>query len=289
MSTAAIDLSRLPAPNVVEPLDYETILAERKAYLLSLWPEAERPALAARLALESEPLNKLLQENAYRELILRQRINDGARAVLAPFSSGTDLDNLLALLQAERLEGESDSDFRNRALLSVFAYSTAGPTEAYRYHARSAHPEVLDVAVDRPSPGQVRVTILSRADNGAPSELVLRAVEQALNADDIRPLNDEVQVEAGGVEVYKVRARLYVPPGAAPEPILQAAQAAAEQYVAAQHRLGAAVRLSGIYAALHQPGVLRVELLEPVADIEPLARVAPRCTAIELSMESQYV
>jgi len=285
----SIDLSLLPPPNIIEPLDFEQILAERKARLVSLYPEAEQAAMAALLELESEPLTKLLQENAYRELLLRQRINDGARAVLAPFSSGADQDNLLALLQAERLEGESDSDFRNRALLSVFAYSTAGPAEAYRYHARSAHPEVLDVAVDRPSPGQVRVTILSRADDGAPSQQVLRAVEQALNADDIRPLNDEVQVEAGGVEVYKVRARLYVPPGAAPEPILQAARSAAEQYVAAQHRLGAAVRLSGIYAALHQPGVLRVELLEPVADIEPMARVAPRCSAIELSMESQYV
>lgn len=285
----SIDLSLLPPPNIIEPLDFEQILAERKARLVSLYPEAEQAAMAALLELESEPLTKLLQENAYRELLLRQRINDGARAVLAPFSSGADQDNLLALLQAERLEGESDSDFRNRALLSVFAYSTAGPAEAYRYHARSAHPEVLDVAVDRPSPGQVRVTILSRADDGAPSQQVLRAVEQALNADDIRPLNDEVQVEAGGVEAYKVRARLYVPPGAAPEPILQAARSAAEQYVAAQHRLGAAVRLSGIYAALHQPGVLRVELLEPVADIEPMARVAPRCSAIELSMESQYV
>lgn len=285
----SIDLSLLPPPNIIEPLDFEQILTERKARLVSLYPEAEQAAMAALLELESEPLTKLLQENAYRELLLRQRINDGARAVLAPFSSGADQDNLLALLQAERLEGESDSDFRNRALLSVFAYSTAGPAEAYRYHARSAHPEVLDVAVDRPSPGQVRVTILSRADDGAPSQQVLRAVEQALNADDIRPLNDEVRVEAGGVEAYKVRARLYVPPGAAPEPILYAARSAAEQYVAAQHRLGAAVRLSGIYAALHQPGVLRVELLEPVADIEPMARVAPRCSAIELSMVSQYV
>jgi len=285
----SIDLSLLPPPNIIEPLDFEQILTERKARLVSLYPEAEQAAMAALLELESEPLTKLLQENAYRELLLRQRINDGARAVLAPFSSGADQDNLLVLLQAERLEGESDSDFRNRALLGVFAYSTAGPAEAYRYHARSAHPEVLDVAVDRPSPGQVRVTILSRADDGAPSQQVLRAVEQALNADDIRPLNDEVQVEAGGVEAYKVRARLYVPPGAAPEPILQAARSAAEQYVAAQHRLGAAVRLSGIYAALHQPGALRVELLEPVADIEPMARVAPRCSAIELSMESQYV
>lgn len=32
---ATIDLSQLPAPDVVEPLDYETLLTERKATLIS--------------------------------------------------------------------------------------------------------------------------------------------------------------------------------------------------------------------------------------------------------------
>ena len=39
--SSPIDLSRLPAPDVVEPLDYESILAERKAALIALYPEAE--------------------------------------------------------------------------------------------------------------------------------------------------------------------------------------------------------------------------------------------------------
>ncbi|HBJ0529777.1 TPA: hypothetical protein LAN60_002493 [Escherichia coli] len=34
-----IDLNQLPAPDVVEELDFETILAERKATLISLYPE----------------------------------------------------------------------------------------------------------------------------------------------------------------------------------------------------------------------------------------------------------
>ncbi|EFN8413275.1 hypothetical protein EBP75_20850 [Escherichia coli O7] len=36
-----IDLNQLPAPDVVEELDFETILAERKATLISLYPEEE--------------------------------------------------------------------------------------------------------------------------------------------------------------------------------------------------------------------------------------------------------
>ena len=57
---AVIDLSQLPAPDVVETLDFETILAERKATLISLYPEDEQEAIARTLTLESEPLVKYL-------------------------------------------------------------------------------------------------------------------------------------------------------------------------------------------------------------------------------------
>ena len=95
--TTLIDLSLLPAPNVIEPLDYETLLADRKARLLALAPTAQQAELAAVLALESEPLTQFLQETAYRELLLRARINDAARACMLPWATGADLDNLGAL------------------------------------------------------------------------------------------------------------------------------------------------------------------------------------------------
>ena len=75
-----IDLSQLPPPQIVEQIDFELILAERKAYAISLWPADEQAKIAARLELESEPLTKLLEENAYRETIWRQRVNEGAVA-----------------------------------------------------------------------------------------------------------------------------------------------------------------------------------------------------------------
>ncbi len=53
-----IDLNQLPAPDVVEELDFETILAERKATLISLYPEDQQEAVARTLTLESEPLVK---------------------------------------------------------------------------------------------------------------------------------------------------------------------------------------------------------------------------------------
>lgn len=64
-----VDLSQLAAPDVVEELDYETIIEERKATLVSLYTEDQQEAIARTLTFESEPLVKLLQENAYREVI----------------------------------------------------------------------------------------------------------------------------------------------------------------------------------------------------------------------------
>lgn len=86
---AVIDLSQLPAPDVVETLDFETILAERKATLISLYPEDEQEAVARTLTLESEPLVKYLEENAYREVILRQRINEAAKAGMVAYAIKT--------------------------------------------------------------------------------------------------------------------------------------------------------------------------------------------------------
>ena len=101
---ATIDLSLLPAPDVVEELDYETLFEERKATLLSLYDESEREAVARTLALESEPIVKLLQENAYREVILRQRVNEAARANMLAYATGADLDQIGGNYNVERLQ-----------------------------------------------------------------------------------------------------------------------------------------------------------------------------------------
>ncbi|UJB20288.1 MULTISPECIES: hypothetical protein [Lysobacter] len=57
----AVDLSHLPPPALVEPLDFETILAQRIAKLRELYPQFD--ALT-----DSDPSMIHLQESAYREL-----------------------------------------------------------------------------------------------------------------------------------------------------------------------------------------------------------------------------
>ena len=100
---AVIDLSQLPAPQIVDMPDFETLLAERKAEFVALHPKDEQEAVIRTLELESEPVTKLLQENAYRELLLRQRINEAAQAVMVAYAMGGDLDQLAANYNVKRL------------------------------------------------------------------------------------------------------------------------------------------------------------------------------------------
>lgn len=100
---AVIDLSQLPAPQIVDVPDFETLLAERKAEFVALHPKDEQEAVIRTLELESEPVTKLLQENAYRELLLRQRINEAAQAVMVAYAMGGDLDQLAANYNVKRL------------------------------------------------------------------------------------------------------------------------------------------------------------------------------------------
>ncbi|CAI1079449.1 Uncharacterized homolog of phage Mu protein gp47 [Serratia quinivorans] len=279
---ATIDLSLLPAPTVVDPLDYESLLADRKATLISLYPEEQREAIARTLTLESEPIVKLLQENAYRELILRQRINEAAQAVMLGYAGGSDLDQLGANFQVERLVVqqpdntvippvaaimESDSDFRVRIQQAFEGLSVAGSSGSYEYHGRSADGRVADVSATSPSPANVLISVLSREGDGTASAELVAIVDKALNDEDVRPVADRVTVRSANIVNYNIDALLYLYPGPEAEPIRRAAEAKLKSYISAQHRLGRDIRLSAIYAALHAEGVQRVELKSPLADI----------------------
>lgn len=296
---ATIDLSQLPAPDVVETLDYEALLAERKATLISLYPAEQQAALARTLTLESEPLVKLLQENAYRELILRQRINEAAKANMVAWATGSDLDQLGANNGVTRLTlraadnstlpptaalMESDDNFRMRIAAAFEGLSVAGPSGAYEYHAKSADGRVADVSATSPAPAEVVITVLSREGDGtAPADL-LAIVANALNDEDVRPVADRVSVQTAAIVEYRVDATLYLYPGPEAEPIRAAAEAKLIAFINAQARLGRDIRQSALYAALHVEGVQRVELAQPAADVVLDKTQAAYCSGYSITV-----
>ncbi|RCV89721.1 baseplate assembly protein [Billgrantia montanilacus] len=295
--SGTIDLSQLPAPTVVENLDFETIYAERKARLLDLVNASQRDEIEATLELESEPLTKLLQENAYRELHWRQRVNEAARAVMLAHSRDEDLENLVANFEVERLmidpgdpdamppvppTYESNEDLRLRAQQAWEGLSVAGPRGAYEFHARSADGRVADATAISPAPAEALVTLLSTEGNGAADQELIDIVDTALSAEDIRPVADRLTVQSATIVDYEIDAVLYVYPGPEQEPILEAAAASLDRYKSQQRRLGRDIRISAIHAALHVEGVQRVELASPTADVVLDETQAAHCTATSL-------
>ena len=289
-----VNLSQLQPPDVIEALDYEAILAAMLADL-----RARDPIFSA--LVESDPAFKILEVAAYREMLLRQRINDAAKSVMLALATGADLDQIAANYNVQRLvidagdpvavppvppTYESDADFRNRILLSLEGYTTAGSVGAYQFHALSADADVKDVSVANPPlvPGQVNVAILSRTGNGAASTPLVNTVQTALSAETVRPLCDTVIVQSAAIVNYQITAVLTLYPGAGQEAVLAAALNAAQTYAADMHRMGRDITRSGVFAALHQPGVQNVALTAPAADVVIAWNQAAWCTGINVTV-----
>ena len=105
-----IDLSQLPAPLVVVPLDFEAELSALKSTVLAMLPE-----LTDVMDLESEPVNKVLQIIAYQKVYMQARINDAARACMLAYATGSDLDHLTALPAVQRMDVEDATRLRRLA------------------------------------------------------------------------------------------------------------------------------------------------------------------------------
>lgn len=258
----AINLSGLTPPDIIETLDYEAIVTAMRDDLV-----ARFPLIVGVIDLESEPARKLIEAFAYREMRLRARINDAARAVLLASSYGTNLDHLGALFATARQEGESDDRFRRRIQLAPEAFSVAGPEGAYQYHALTVAPWARDVSAVSRRPGVVRVTVLKEGADPAPTLAERETIRLHLKSEPIRPLTDVVEVVAPIIRRTRIVARLTLYPGPDGEVVRQRALAAVTAWVEKNRMLGMNLRRSALFAALHQEGVHSVDLVSPADDL----------------------
>lgn len=293
MSFSVINLPALPAPHIIEQPDFETILAVRKARLIELAPH-----LAPALELESEGLLQLLQEDSYREMLLRAAVQDAGKGNLLAFATGAVLDHLAAFFGVARqvvvpadpeasppIEEvlEDDARLRARVQLAPEGYTSAGSVGAYTFWALSASTRVKSVAIlpDVPA-GEVHVAVLSQDGDGEADAALIDTVRSVLSADEVRPLTDHVVVQSAQILPYQIDAQLVFYEGPDKAVVMAAAQKAAQDFADQQHALGHDITLSGLYAALHQEGVQRVELLSPTAGLIVQPGQAAYCSAITL-------
>nr|DAS90842.1 MAG TPA: baseplate assembly protein [Caudoviricetes sp.] len=336
-------LKNLPYPGVIEELNFNELLKSIKELFKSYLTDKDIALL------ESDNYSALLETLAYRELLLRARINSSVKAMLLPFSSGSDLDNIVAIYGIERLKGEkptaqaefslsiprtndtylpkglilrsengkqatlksetiiranelkavgtivldefvktgkekceliqtplpfvlkakqlsefgggaeveSDERLRERAVLSLERFSTAGSKKAYIYHALSANAKVEEASVLNGGPGIVKV-YLKTSDM---SEETGQSVADYLSGEKVRPLTDTVIVENATIKNVEVKAELELTDMFLQDSIDKEIKASKTSL-----SIGEDLNLSYVYSTLHRSGVYRARLITPSAD-----------------------
>ena len=279
MSTQ-VDLTRLPPPQIIDEPEFEDIVDEMRSDLRTRVPGFTAGQL------ESDPAVKLLEALAYREVLLRGRINRACRAVMLAHATGSDLDNIAALFGVKRQvvdEGdpqalpprapvyERDGRLRRRTQTALESFSTAGTVGGYVHHALSASPLVHDVAVSSPeaTPGTVRVAVMSTEGDGQPSAELLQTVRLALSHEDVRPLTDKVEVVKARRIATTVVGTLTLYRGPQSDLAVAAAKKSLTAFLAQQKRLGEPLTIDGLHAALRVEGVKKIALTSPSGNIEP--------------------
>ncbi|SDX05131.1 Phage-related baseplate assembly protein [Pseudomonas syringae] len=290
-----IDLSELPAPQVLEDLDFEEVyqaeLSAFREYMGDNW----------NALLESDPVTKLLELAAYRRLQNRARVNDAAKSLMLAYARKADLDQLAANVNLKRLViqaadpasvtptaavMEEDEALQERVQLAYEGLTTAGPRNSYILHARNASALVADATAESPSPAVVVVTVLALAGCGVAGADLLEAVRRNLSDEDVRPLGDRLTVQSAEILPYRIDAVVHmVGSGPETEATLAECKSRLQAWINPRRRLGLEVARSGVDAQLHISGVSRIDL-EGWTDIRPTKAQAAWCEAFTVTRGS---
>ncbi len=290
-----LDLSRLPAPLALETLDYEAVLAALVSDFTSRWPEFTA-------ALESEPVIKLLEIAAWRETLLRARVNDAYKNGTLAFAVGADLDHIGAFHGVARKTDDQDTDYRARIQQAYWRLAASGPASAFVAHALEASPDCHDARAWSDGLGRAACAVLAKSSQqesalddaaleiaraltnyafpSAPApasgyvyaqsamlDAPMQAVRLRLLSDDVLPLGMELSVRPAEIVPYAITARLILLPGPDANTVRNEAAARLDEYLARIARLGYDAPRAGLHAALFAPGVMNVALDAPASDV----------------------
>lgn len=162
-------------------------------------------------------------------------------------------------------ETESDAKYYERMRESMESFSTAGSINSYIYHAKSVSSAIADVVTTSPEPGVVDVRILLQ-EGKQPTDAILKEVETALNADDVRPLTDYVKVTTPEEDHFEIDVTFYIELNsqASSDIIDKNVRAAVEEYISWQTgKMGRDINPSYLVQLLMKTGIKRVEIRKP--------------------------
>jgi phage-related baseplate assembly protein len=160
---------------------------------------------------------------------------------------------------------ESDDSYRSRIHEAPEKFSTAGPSGAYEYWAKTASADIIDVEVSSPEAGTVQIVPLLTGGE-IPGQEVLDAVSSVCNADKVRPLTDKVVVKAPTAVSYDVTVSysIAVADKANSLAIQSAVGTAVDSYITWQKsKLGRDIDPSKLYQMMVDAGASRVQVTSP--------------------------
>lgn len=179
---------------------------------------------------------------------------------------------------------EDDVSLRERTFEAPEALSTAGPELAYKWHAKSTNSAIVDVGVDSPSPGCVRIIPLLKGGE-IPGQEILTAVYDNISGKKKRPLTDNVFVEAPVIVNYDLDIEYYINDDADMSITQSRVNSAVENYILWQKsKLGRDINDSELVAYIKAvSGVKRVKVIAPEFTVIKACELAV-CNRISVSM-----
>lgn len=105
---------------------------------------------------------------------------------------------------------EDDESLKDRIFNAPNSYSTAGPSGAYEYFAKSVDASISDVVVSSPAAGVVDIRFVCEGGT-VPDSALIEKVKDYLTDKSIRPLTDSITVQAPEQQEYDIKLTYYIP------------------------------------------------------------------------------
>lgn len=214
---------------------------------------------------------------------------------------------------------ENDASFRARFILAFEAFSTAGPEGAYVFHALELD-GVRDISDAKPYSEEdeavysddvlfedahtmglrstpfanrndgdpvlapeILLVILPTVAYGAADAPLLKRAFRAATPEDVRPIGDNVRIEAATVTPYDIEVKMYYAPGADAEAMKGEAERRLAAYAKARRRIGLAIQREVIGGRAAVDDRVTIEVVHPAADILPGSKGAAEIGTITVT------
>lgn len=151
-------------------------------------------------------------------------------------------------------EREEDETYRERIREYGLASISTGPERQYEAAAKAVSGEILDAKAINLGAGQVGVYLILASDTGAAA--ILQAVEDALSAEDVRPLTDNVSVHRATDVPYTLKVQYQADSSSATSTAIANAVTSYQEWQ--DSVIGRPFNPDRLMAAIYQAGATRV-------------------------------